>query len=98
MSNIAAISDVMEFLVANAASNLPPEALADVFDRLTWCLADNGHEICVVRDVWLMGDDRRKVEIALMMEETFPFDGGRQMRTNLKSIASRWPEFARRCE
>jgi len=98
MTSTASVFDVMEFLLANMAPNLPPGALAEVFDRLIWCLADNGKELLAIRDSWLQGDDRRKVAIAIAMDETLPFDGGSQMRGNLEKIADRWPEFTERCD
>lgn len=87
----------MDSLLENAVPNLPPKGLAEVFDRLIWCLADNGAEVLEVRDAWLRSDDLRKVKIALAMDETFPFDGGDRMRTELARIAERWPELSPRC-
>jgi len=92
------LPDIMEFLLRSTAPNLPSKALAEVFDRLIWCLADNGKELLATRDIWLQSDDRQKVAIALDMDETLPLDGGLQLRTILHGIASRWPEFAKRCE
>jgi hypothetical protein len=91
------IADIMDSLLRDSVVNLPPEALAEVFDRLIWCLADNGHELLQVRDSWLRSDDRSKIAVALAMDETFPFDGGDLMREELGRIATRWPEFADRC-
>jgi hypothetical protein len=94
----ASIADVMEWLVRSAAPGLPPAALAEVFDRLIWCLADNGGALQEVRDAWLRGDDASKVAIALAMDETFPFHGGDRMQAELARIAARWPEHAARCQ
>lgn len=91
------ISKIMDFLVANATEQLPPHALAEVFDRLIWCLADNGKEVLMVRNRWLQGDDRQKVEIALAMNETFPMDGGQLMEDLLEGISRRWPSLRERC-
>jgi hypothetical protein len=97
MPSVMSARDIMHFLVANASPGLPPEALAEVFDRLIWCLADNGAEIGAVREQWLDGDDPQRVEIALAMNETFPFNGGEAMASGLDRIARRWPMFAKRC-
>lgn len=91
------ICEVMEYLLASSASNLPTSALAEVFDRLIWCLADNGDELLRVRDAWLESSDVRKVAIGLAMDETFPFGGADEMQTKLEGIAARWPELGDRC-
>ena len=54
------IADIMEWLLGESVANLPPEGLADVFDRLIWCLADNGYELLQVRDAWLRLGDHPK--------------------------------------
>ena len=97
MSNMISISDVMDFLVTNAVSHLPPKALADVFDRLIWCLADNGAELLAVRDGWLRGDDLQKVEIGLAMNETFPLNDAQEMAAVFERIAKRWPALSGQC-
>ena len=43
--NVSDMADVMEFLYAHRAPNLPADALAEVLDRLIWCLDDNGDAI-----------------------------------------------------
>lgn len=91
------VFDVVEYLFTNRVANLPPEALADVFDSLIWCFADNGYELLRVRDGWLRCDDRDRVAIALAMGATFPFNGGDAMEVELRRIELRWPQFADRC-
>lgn len=39
----------MIFLVERKANELPPEALAEVFDKLIWRMDDNGLEISAVQ-------------------------------------------------
>jgi hypothetical protein len=92
------VADVMEFLYMHKASNLPPDALADVFDRLIWCLDDNGESITQVQEKWLRSGDRGRVEIALAMDEVFPFKDAVAMTAALDDISSRWPELGARCE
>jgi hypothetical protein len=87
----------MEYFVAHRAPNLPAEALAEVFDRLIWCFADNGHAICAVRGGWLQSADEYKVEIALSMNEVFPFPTRKQMEENLDRIALQFPRLREQC-
>ena len=48
---------MMEFLFARRTSNLPATGLAEVFDRLIWCMNDQGAELLEVRKKWLEGED-----------------------------------------
>ena len=96
MSNIT-ISVFMSYLVENRARNLPPDALAEVFDRLIWCMSDNGEEISNERRNWLSGDDLFKVEIALAMKETFPCNTRDEMLSKIESIIRKWPGLQNRC-
>lgn len=72
-------------------------ALAEVFDRLVWCVDDNGAEIGRHREAWLLCDDKGKVAIALAMDEVFPFRDQLRMEEVLVAISERWPEFSARC-
>jgi hypothetical protein len=87
----------MDFLMSHRAPSLPPIALAEVFDRLIWCLADNGAALLQVRESWLRSEDRDRVEVALAMNETYPFTRFEDMRAALTRITSRWPDLEPRC-
>lgn len=91
------ISAVMDYLYERSPRNLPPGALAEVFDRLVWCLDDNGAGLGRHREAWLQGGDKRRVAIALAMDEFFPFRDQRRMEEVLIAISGRWPEFSARC-
>jgi hypothetical protein len=92
------IQDVMESLVARRAPQLPAQALADIFDRLTWCLDDNGAEIEGVRRNWLEGEEPEKIAIALAMNEVFPCASREEMTRLFQRITARWPEFQPLCQ
>lgn len=64
--------EMMEFLFERRAPNLPPAGLAEIFDRLLWCMDDNGSEVDQVIRKWVTGEDEAKVRIALAMSETYP--------------------------
>lgn len=91
------MSGLMEFLYTHRAPSLPPGALAEVFDRLIWCMEDEGAMLLEIRELWLTSDDRGRVEIALLMDEVFPFREATQMNEVLSRIATTWPDLSPRC-
>jgi hypothetical protein len=92
------IEILMEFLFSRRAANLPPKGLADVFDRLVWCINDNGAEVLQVQKQWLEGDNKEKIRIALAMDEVFPGESREDMHRLLAKITSRWPELQDVCQ
>jgi|GEM_PF-3700850 len=60
------VRGLMEYLFARRAPNLPPQGLADLVDRLLWCLDRNGSaEVQAVRTEWLQSGNLDKLRIAL---------------------------------
>jgi hypothetical protein len=94
----AEMSNVMDWLIGHRAPALPADALAEVFDRMIWCLDDNGGALLQVREQWLVSEDRDRVEIALAMQETFPFQEAAKMNEVFARISAKWPELAASCE
>lgn len=94
---ISEMIQVVEFLYAHRAPNLPPSALAEILDQLLWSLDEQGQEILRVQETWLSSDDKDRVEVALAMNQVFPFDDMHTMTTKFQEIVGRWPEFAARC-
>jgi hypothetical protein len=88
---------MMEFLFSRRAPNLPPSGLAEEFDRLIWCMNDNGAELLRIREKWLQEEDKEKVRIALAMTEAFPFANREEMTGIFAKVASRWPDLAEVC-
>ncbi len=88
----------IEHLWSRRAPNLPAEALADVLDRLVWCLADNGAEVLQVRDEWLAGDDLGKIRVALAMSEVFPAGTREELVALCARLSTRCPEVSPRCD
>jgi hypothetical protein len=95
---VAEISRVMDTLFAHRASGLPPEGLSEVFDRLVWCLDDNGSALLEVCEQWLVSGERARVEIVLAMTEVFPFRERAAMEAVLERVAAAWPDLAERCD
>jgi hypothetical protein len=91
------ISRIMNALYDHRAPNVPLDGLSDIFDRLCWCLDDEGDALLKVREEWLRSDDRGRVEVALEMKDTFPFREATVMAEVFGRISSKWPELAARC-
>lgn len=89
---------VMNTLFAHRAVGLPAHALADVLDRMIWCLDDNGAALLRVREDWLQSDELERVEVALAMDETFPFEDRKTMEEVFARISAKWPHLAQRCD
>jgi len=87
----------VDFLYSERVQGLPASALAEVFDRLIWCLSDQGASLLQVRESWLKSDEKDRVEIALAMNETYPFNDAREMEVAFGRITGRWPELGSRC-
>ncbi|WDE09372.1 hypothetical protein [Thalassomonas haliotis] len=92
------IEMIMDSLFDRRVENLPAEALAEVFDRLIWCEADNGYELCEVREKWLQGDSQERCAIALEMNDIFPFESIKEMKRVFETITKKWPQFQERCD
>ena len=92
------LRDCLEYLYTNRAEKLPPAGLAEVFDRLIWCLSDNGTQISTIQREWLCCQDTEKVKIALEMDEACPFENSNQMIQVLTSISTKWPELKKKCD
>ena len=93
----AEISAVMDTLFVHRAGALPSQALADVFDQLIWCLDDNGAALMRVREDWLQSDDLDRVDVALAMDESFPFADLTTMDEVFARISAKWPHLSQRC-
>ncbi len=91
------IENIMDYLLENRAPNLPPNALAEIFDRLIWCLNDNGGGLSCIREKWLEGDDYDKVVIALYMSETFPYKTQEERIKKFDRIKTCWPSLSEKC-
>lgn len=91
------IRALMEFLVEDRAPGVPAEAIAEVLDRMIWCVADNGESILEVRDEWLESGDEYRIAIALSMNDVFPFNTRPQLEEGLAGIALRFPSLRGKC-
>lgn len=86
--------ELVNYLFNKRANDLPPRALAEVFDRLIWCLDDNGAELLSILKTWWLSDDIDKVKIVLQMSEVFPFCSVDEMRVSLKQVKEKWPSLS----
>jgi len=83
----------MAYLVERKANELPPEALAEVFDKLIWCMDDNGFEISAVQRKWLISQDRYLVEVALHMKDACPFQTLVELNDSLEKAKKIFPDL-----
>ncbi len=90
--------DVMTFLLKKYVASLPLPTLSDIFDQLIWYLDDNGKEIEEVRRKWLFSENKKEVEVALYISETFPFDSYDEIHDCYSSICKKWPELCPCCD
>jgi hypothetical protein len=91
------IDDVMEFIVSRSSAGLHPRELGELFDRLIWTFADNGHGVLRVCRQWLEGDDRTRISAALWISEVFLFSERREMDEVLGRVESMFPDLSGRC-
>ena len=97
MSDTAFEHRIAELLLSRRPTELPPIALADVLDRLIWVTRDNGAGIAAARERWLLGNDSYAIEVALRMNETFPFRTLQEMETVLSLVEKEFPQFSSLC-
>ena len=91
------IRDVLEAIVAARANGVPPAALAEVFDRLEWILADP-EPIGLAKIQWATGDDPVRAEIALSMKEAFLADSEQELMGILSRIRTKHPHLNQLCD
>ncbi|MEU9506509.1 hypothetical protein AB0D32_09555 [Micromonospora sp. NPDC048170] len=89
------IEQVMNFLVEHRAANLPPEALAEVFTSLSWCLDSEANVVAIARS-WLKGDDEYRVAVSLWMDDIFPADSRQDLVALAADIHTRFPALSER--
>lgn len=85
--------EFMVFLVERKANELPPEALAEVFDKLIWCMDDNGIEISAVQRKWLVSQERYLVQVALHMKDACPFQTLGDLFESLEKATNNFPDL-----
>jgi hypothetical protein len=95
---VTTTEEMMEFLFERRTPNLPPRGLAEIFDRLLWCMDDNGTELAHVCRKWLAGENEAKIRIALAMTDIFPADSRDEMTELFAKITSRWLDLKPTCE
>ncbi len=92
------MADIMTYLLNRLVTGLPVSELSGIFDSLIWCMDDNGADIEAVRQEWLISDDKRKVEVALYMSETYPYSSRKELIDGFKIIKKKWPDLNSKCD
>jgi hypothetical protein len=89
------IEHVMDFIVDHRSPGLPPEGLAEVFNSLAWCMADDANVITVARH-WLELDDEYRVAVSLWIDDIFPANTREGLVVLAADIQTRFPALAAR--
>lgn len=95
---MTSINDVMNYIFEKSLLNLDKKVLANIYDRLIWIFDDNGAALNEVRREWLTGSDPGRVEIALLMQETFPFNDRVTVEQTLFKIQEKFPQYHQLCD
>lgn len=71
--------------------------MAEMLELLLWMSDDDG-EVETAVERWLQSEDRLRIEVALQVEDWFPFRHREEMEAVFSVIKVRWPEFRARCD
>lgn len=69
-----------------------------LFDILTWSTKDNGTYLFIQIAVWAKGNNKRKVEIALSINDCFPLEPLSELEKELKLIEIKFPDLKSKCD
>ena len=92
------IENLADYLFARRNPDVSLANFAHILDQLTWTMNDEGAEIEAARQRWLAGDDPEKAEIALLMDETFPYDSRDEMTREFTRLTQRWSHLVPVCK
>lgn len=92
------LDNIADYLFARRNPDVSLTNMAHILDQLTWAMNDEGAEIEAARQRWLAGDNAEKVEVALLMDETFPYESREEMTREFDRLSKRWPNLAPICK
>lgn len=92
------VENIAEMLFRRRASNLPPNALAEVFARLVWTMDDNGTEIFHTLRQWIESGDVERARIALAFDEGFLYGAFNETIEAFNRLCLRFPELRPACD
>jgi hypothetical protein len=91
--------NLAEYIVDHRAPNSEPKCIADILERLCWILDQKtSSEILDTLELWLSGEDRLRVAIALSLEEFYLKESPDQLATTYEEVCQRFPEFRSQCD
>jgi hypothetical protein len=92
-------TSIAELIFQRRASSLSAKAMADVLSGLIWVLSDNGEEVIRTQREWLEhSNDPKRIEVALLMDDIFPYDSREKLVNVLSAIETRWPHLRDLCD
>ena len=93
MTMDAALDTLLDYLSVST----PPTMLADIVDDVGWLIDDPTMDIHRCMRGWLVGNDRKKVQVALSMQSMALLDSDAERHAILDQIVRRWPDLASLC-
>jgi hypothetical protein len=92
-----ALIEALEQIFRRRAPEISPNILADIYDRLIWCLDDNGDSINLMQRIWLEGNNIDQIRIALAMNEVCPYSTKQALENSIQRIVSSFPGLNSEC-
>lgn len=93
------VERMMDYVVDHACKDIDlSEEIGNVFDQLIWIFEDNGADIEVVREKWLMSNDFKRISVALNMNSVYPFIDEGDMISCLNRISQLYPSLEYKCQ
>ena len=87
----------LDYLVGQLSKQTPPEFFAEILDEFIWLIDEPGKDLCDVLRGWLTDNDRKKVQVALSMQEIALLESDAERHVILKQIIHRWPDLEPLC-
>ncbi|MFN8346786.1 MAG: hypothetical protein U0X91_17425 [Spirosomataceae bacterium] len=69
-----------------------------LFDILTWSTKDNGTYLFTQIATWVKGNNKKKLEIALSVNDSFPLYPISELEKELKLVEKKFPDLRPMCE
>ncbi len=87
----------LDYLVGQLSKQTPPEFFAEILDEFIWLIDEPLKDLCRVLRSWLTADDRKKVQIALSMQEIALLESDAERHAIFEQIIHRWPDLEPMC-
>lgn len=89
--------DLAELVYQQTLDSDEIQKIACLFDILIWSTLDNGYAVLKTIEAWLLGNNQRKIALALFMSSVFPMQSFDRLKEQLTQIKVLYPSLAERC-